>query len=533
MQCSGYFHESNQEWLGRQGKPGEFPLKREIGIADSMLTTPTPSVRISATIAIEWGFGRPLRTGWQRRKRSGMTAPRVLVADDSKTVRRLLTRQLRDIGATVVEAENGALAFDLARSNSFDLIISDIDMPVMDGFSLCRKLKSGPATRAVPVIILSTNESEDFIERGFRVGAAAYVAKSAATTQLLPRVKEVLDRTSFNRKRLILVVDDSMFIRNTVQKGLTSAGFNVVCADSGDAALDILRKDRPDLILSDIHMPGMDGMDLCRAVRADHTMGAVPFVVMSTESDRLTMRRMVHSGASAFMVKPFNIEQLVITLEKLLSDHFRILHQEKERLETERSLMLASIASLVQALEARDRYTRGHSDNVARIATGIGLVMGFDREEMEWLEIAARLHDVGKIGVRDDILLKPGKLTSSEFMTIQSHTIHGAEILAPIPSLSRVIQAVRSHHEKMDGSGYPDHLEGEEIPLWARIIAVADVFDALTSERPYRKALTLEKALSIIDEQCGSHLCPTCVAAFKRYLDAGQRATDCPCLSRK
>ena len=148
--------------------------------------------------------------------------------------------------------------------------------------------------------------------------------------------------------------------------------------------------------------------------------------------------------------------------------------------------MLSSITSLIQALEARDVYTRGHSEAVAEIAVGMGRVMGFEDDELESLEIAARLHDLGKIGIPDSVLLKPGKLTVKEYEVIKTHPTIGAGILEPIPSMAPLIPAVMSHHERMDGKGYPQGLKGKDIPLWARIIAVGDIYHALTSNRPYR-----------------------------------------------
>jgi HD-GYP domain-containing protein (c-di-GMP phosphodiesterase class II) len=240
---------------------------------------------------------------------------------------------------------------------------------------------------------------------------------------------------------------------------------------------------------------------------------------MSTESDRRVMRKMLAHGASAFMVKPFHIEQLVITAEKLLSDHFQLLLKERQRLGAERNMLLATIASLVQALEARDHYTRGHSEEVARIATGMGQVMGFPPQDLERLEIAARLHDIGKIAIRDEILLKPGRLTDEEYGIIKGHPVQGANILSPIPSMAPIIPAVLHHHERMDGKGYPHGLKGRDIHLWARMIAVGDVYHALTSHRPYREPMPMGQVFELIEKDKGSHLCPDCVEAFFLFID--------------
>ncbi len=317
------------------------------------------------------------------------------------------------------------------------------------------------------------------------------------------------------------MVDDLAYVRAAVGEALEKSGFHVAQAENGRQALDrLLAGEVPDLVVSDLDMPVMDGVQLCKALRADGGLKNIPLLIMSSTDDRAVIRRMFQLGAAAYLIKPFNMEQMVHTAEKLLSDHFRNLLLEKERLRQEHALMLGSITSLIQALEARDVYTRGHSEAVAEIAVGMGRVMGFAPDELEMLEIAARLHDLGKIGIPDAILLKPGKLTVKEYETIKAHPTIGAEILRPIPSMAPLIPAVLSHHERIDGTGYPHGLKGKDIPLWARIIAVGDIYHALTSNRPYRDPMPEERVLEIINAAKVGHLCPDCVAAFLKFLEA-------------
>ncbi len=443
-----------------------------------------------------------------------MESPNILIVDDSKSTRNMLQRQLKAVGATVTQAADGMEGFTAAKSDTFDLIISDIEMPHMDGFALCRELKSHPRTRAVPIVILSTCDKEEDIGRGFSVGAAAYVLKNNARHELIQRVKEILNRATLLRNRLFLVVDDSRLIRSTLSESLLQAGFRVVTANNGQEALELLKAQKPDVILSDINMPVMGGAEFCEAVRAKEELADVPFVAMSTDSDRRMMREMVHFGASAYLIKPFNVEQLIILAEKLLSDHVQLLLKEKSLLRAERDSLLSGIASLVQALEARDSYTRGHSEAVANIARRIGHGMGLPAQEVEKLWLAGKLHDIGKIGIRDDILLKPDRLTPDEFETIKGHTTIGAEILGHIHGMATLVPAILHHHEKFNGEGYPHGLVAEAIPLFARIIAVGDVYHALTSDRPYRDAISHAEALNELRKSTGHHLCPVCVKAF-------------------
>jgi putative two-component system response regulator len=439
---------------------------------------------------------------------------RILIVDDSVVVRSVLSKELLRSGVEVTQAENGQQALDIALSKELDLIITDVEMPVMGGIELCRKLKSNTRTQQIPIVILSSLDKEEDIKRGYKAGASTYITKTQAKESLIETIETVLHKTTFQRGRMILVVDDSSTVRRLVEKGLKEVGFKVAQAENGRVALETLKNEKPDLILSDIDMPEMNGEDFCQAVHADPVQASIPFVVMSANNDRPIMRRMLQLGADAYLVKPFNIDQLVITVEKLLSDKLLILHKEKERLENEQQLILASITSLCCALEARDSYTRGHSEAVSDIATRIATQMGMDPEEIDLVTLGGRLHDIGKIGVIDRVLLKTGKLSDEEFDIIKRHPVIGADILRPVPSLAKIIPIVLHHHERIDGRGYPDGLEGENIPLWARITAVGDTYHALTSDRPYRKGMPIEKALQIIKEVSGSQLCPDSVDVF-------------------
>lgn len=312
----------------------------------------------------------------------------------------------------------------------------------------------------------------------------------------------------------ILVVDDSLSIRLFLHDELTKEGYDVVTAENGEIALDIVKTSRPDLILSDVYMPKMSGIELCEALHLDSLYSKIPFVVMSTENDKNNMTQMTRHGAAAFIIKPFNIEQLLMTLNKLSSYEFMLLQKENERLAGEHKLFLAGITGLVKALEARDQYTRGHSERVSFILAGLVQHSGGTEHEIERALIAGRLHDIGKIGIRDSVLLKPERLSYDDFEHIIEHPSIGASIIRSIPSTSDILPVVYSHHERMDGHGYPRGLIGEEIPLMARMTAVADTYDSLTSDRPYRKNMSHGKALDVIDKASGSQLCPDSVHLF-------------------
>lgn len=446
-----------------------------------------------------------------------MESPRILIVDDSESVRHLIRSTLKPLKADIEEAGDGHEGLDRVMNAPFDLILTDVAMPGMSGIDFCQRLKNETTTRTIPVIIVSVFDSNEDIHRGFEAGVEAYVPKDKMKEQLLKTVERVLSKASFHRNRTILVVDDFDSIRNLVKEGLTRAGFQVTTAEDGQMALAEIHRNRPDLIISDIQMPGMDGLELCRRLKSDKKLASIPFLVMSGNNDRAHMKRMIEQGAISYIVKPFNLDHLVIQVEKHLSDQYIQLLKDRERLEQERNLLLGGITSLISALEARDAYTRGHSEAVAGILSQMVALTNASKEEIETATIGGRLHDIGKIGVPDGILLKPGQLTAREFGEIKKHPVTGKNIIEPITSLSDIIPIVYFHHERWDGKGYPLGLKGEEIPLWARFTAVADTYHALVSDRPYREGMPDEKALKIIRQESGAQLCPESVSVFFKW----------------
>ena len=444
----------------------------------------------------------------------------ILVVDDQRSVRKFIISLLQGTDAKIMEAGNGKEALGILESQGpVDLILSDVDMPVMDGLKLCETLKISKRFRAIPVIMVSTFDSEHDVERGFQAGAYSYIPKSEVQARLPEAVRRLLYQYDFRKGQTILVVDDSASLLLMLSEALTGAGFNVMTAENGKLACEVLQGKRPDLILSDIAMPEMDGHALFRWIRSQADLKEIPFVVMSIHHKNHYIARMVEQGAAAYLNKPFNMAEVMIIIERLLSDQFRLLLKEREKLTSERNMLLASIASLVNALEARDAYTKGHSMAVAKIVAAMSEIHGMPSEKIERAVIASQLHDIGKIGIRDHILLKKGKLTADEFETVKTHAAIGAEIVAAVPSLADIVPLIRSHHERFDGSGYPDGLQEKTIPLVARMIAVADTYDAMISNRPYRDGHLIEHTLETIRQLRGSQLCPVCVDLFFKWIE--------------
>ena len=447
-----------------------------------------------------------------------MSDRRILIVDDSAVFRTSMKKILESKNDAIVVAEDGQQGLDLAMKEQFDIVVSDIDMPKINGIDLCRSLKNSPETRGIPIVMVSTFDSDNDIDKGFQAGASAYLSKYEIQSRLRETVDSVLSKSKFKNNRLVMVVDDSKVVRRIVENGLAEAGFKVITAEDGKKALEILNDIRPDLILTDIEMPDVNGFEFCGSIHTNPELSSVPIVAMSSRTERGYMKRMLQNGASAYLCKPFNIDELVILVEKMLSDQFHMLLMERERLDSERNLMIASITSLITALEARDNYTKGHSEAVGKIVSGMLEKAGARQKEIETAIIGGRLHDIGKIGVRDEILLKPGRLTDKEFDHIKKHPVIGANIIKSIPSFSDVIPIVLSHHERMDGKGYPHGLKGDKIHLWARMTAVADTYHSLTSDRPYRKGMAQDKAFQIIKDVSGTQLCPSCVELFFKWI---------------
>jgi response regulator RpfG family c-di-GMP phosphodiesterase len=447
-----------------------------------------------------------------------MSTRRILIVDDSAVFRMSMKKILGSMNAEIILAEDGQEGLDLALQEEFDIVVSDIDMPKINGIELCRTLKKTATTQGTPVVMVSTFDSDGDVDKGFQAGASAYISKYEIESRLLKTVESVLSKSKFKGDRLVMVVDDSKVVLRIVEKGLAEAGFRVITAENGKKALNLLDTIQPDLILIDIGMPDINGFDFCGAVHTNPDLSSIPIIAMSSKTDRGYMKRMMQNGASAYLCKPFNIDELVILVEKMLSDQFHMLLMERERLDSERNLMIASITSLITALEARDNYTKGHSEAVGKIVSGMLRMDGGSAMEIETVTIGGRLHDIGKIGVRDEILLKPGRLTKEEFAHIKKHPVIGANIIKSIPSFSDVIPIVLSHHERLDGKGYPQGLKGDKIHLWARMAAVADTYHSLTSDRPYRKGMVQGKALQIIEDASGTQLCPDCVGLFFKWL---------------
>jgi len=331
-----------------------------------------------------------------------------------------------------------------------------------------------------------------------------------------------------------LVVDDEPSMRDALRSILEKSGCECVTAASGSEALDFLEMAEVPVVLTDIRMPQMDGVTLLGEIRERWPDIAVVVVTAVTEVEvAVACLRM---GALDYVTKPFELQEVRVRVEQAL-DKRRLIRENRmyqEHLDVQarriEELFLEGVQALVEALEARDAYTRGHSTRVSAYASRIAVKLGMSVEEVQLTELAAELHDVGKIGVRESVLLKPARLDADEYDHLIQHMSIGARILDPLlKHAPQVIDVVRSHHERLDGKGRPDALTAESIPLLARVVSLADAFDAMTSAKPYRAAMPLQAALDEIERGKGTHFDPDVVKAFYgAYPDLNQLPIDTP-----
>ncbi len=330
-------------------------------------------------------------------------------------------------------------------------------------------------------------------------------------------------------KQKILIVDDEHSVCSVLSRRLATEGYLCTVARTGREALDQLYKDEFSLIITDIKMPGMDGIELLRNVRTSNPN--VPVIIMTGFSEIQTAVEAMRMGAHDIVMKPFDLDLLAFTVRKALEkkrleEEIETYHKNVESLVKKRASNLQdalarvkeahvdSVMALTGAIDAKDPFTRGHSARVRRMSLEMGLEMGFDEQRLEGLIFGALLHDIGMIGIRDEVIRKQGPLTPEEYAHIQKHPLIGAKILEGIRFFEDKIPMVRNHHERFDGSGYPDGLAGKAIPLEVRIISVADAFDAMTSMRPYRKSLTREDALKELKKFKGKQFDPEVLEIF-------------------
>jgi putative two-component system response regulator len=293
-------------------------------------------------------------------------------------------------------------------------------------------------------------------------------------------------------RRKILVVDDQEANVALVEATLAPQGYEIIHAPDGKCALDVVAIDPPDLILLDVMMPNMDGYEVCARLKEDEQTRLIPVVMLTSLSEVEDKIRGIVVGADDFLSKPFHQAELSARVRSLLK-----LKEFTDELEHAEDVL----CTLALSVEAKDPYTEGHCERLSRYSVALGRSLGLSSEYLKALRRGGYLHDVGKIAIPESILNKKSALTEEEWQIMREHPIIGERICKPLKSLKLVLPIIRHHHERWDGTGYPDGLKGEEIPLTARILQVVDIYDALITTRPYKPALPRETVIATMNEE--------------------------------
>ncbi len=335
----------------------------------------------------------------------------------------------------------------------------------------------------------------------------------------------------------ILVVDDDATLRMVITEALNTCSYDIDSAENVAVAKILINENDYDLIISDVVMPGESGVDLLSW--AKKTGIKAPFIIMTGHAELNAIADALNYGANHFLQKPFRPMALIEAVSKILeNERLRKQNEElrtklasyNEQLEKEiaeaklenQKLFMATLTTLTNAIDARDEYTCAHSSSVADLAQALSKEMGMSLSFQTTIKTAGQLHDIGKIAVPEHVLLKPAILTPEEFDLIKEHPVQGEKILRPIPEFGAILPAIRSHHERFEGGGYPDNLIGDDIPLIARIISVCDTWNAMRTNRPYRSTMPYEKALNIIKEERGKQFDPNIADTFISMLEINE-----------
>lgn len=441
----------------------------------------------------------------------------ILVVDDTAENVRLVVGMLREAGYRARGVPNGEMALQAIAMQPPDLILLDIRMPGMDGFQVCQTLRENPDYRDIPIIFMSALGDMSDKVHAFQVGGEDYITKPFQAAEVLARVRTHLE-IAHNRKALaqatnvleqltrerieeaevqaeeisnplhvtpetgadILMVEDDPGTVRMMADILRQAGYKVHSVPTGEFALIAATKQPPDLILLDIRLPGMDGYEVCRELRRRISSHETPIIFLSQLSETIDKLRAFEVGAEDYINKPFHAPEV--------------------------------LARVNVQLQLR-RMQQGLEQMVADLAVAIAQEMGLGEEQVHGLRLAGIVHDIGKINVPAEILSKPGRLSELEYALIKVHPKAGFDILKDIDFPWPIAQTVLQHHERMDGSGYPQGLKADAIILEARILAVADVVEAMFSHRPYRPGLGIEAALEEIQTNRGVLFDPVVVDA--------------------
>lgn len=473
----------------------------------------------------------------------------ILILDNSVSLMALYKAELEELGEQTALFRKGAEALAYALKSPPKLCVIGAELEDINCLQLIEHCHTSGICHDIPFIVISSSDSIEFREQCFKLGVADFIPRNAKQDYLIQHIQTVLERIEAQRLEgllakggvQVLVAEDSQPIGMLYKMLLGEMGAHAILCADGQEALDRLLADPEgvDILITDLEMPRLSGQQLVQRLREDARFDALPIIVVTRFEALETAVDLLRSGATDYIHKPFRPEELkaristhlqhsrLVRQHKLLAQQLRELNDSLEQKISARTADLSDanqemMLKLALVCDFKDQDTGNHINRVRLYCQELARAAGIPEEELEHFGYSSMLHDVGKVGIPDSILKKPGPLNTEEWAVMRTHTSKGAQLLGDREFFRIAREIAQSHHERMDGTGYPDGLKGEEIPLSARIAAVVDVYDALTSKRCYKEAWTIDEALAELQHMSTGHLDPNLVDLMERLQRQGQ-----------
>lgn len=474
---------------------------------------------------------------------------RILIVEPSQSVAHFYRMHLQDIQFDVEVCESLNSCLLLLENWTPHLVLCSVEMKDGTGIDLCAQLKRVPKFVLIPVILMSSKSNPTTIDAAYAAGATDFISKASSISFVLERIKSALFHHSTipfemrhrQEANTILIAEDSPSQQALYAEVLSPMGYKLIQKEDGEKAWEAVleHRDNLDLILTDIEMPSINGRELCHLIRSNSAFDAIPILVISGSTHISELHGLLKRGVNDVLTKPFCNEEFMARVRANLRN--RLLFREQQHLYKELETLnqnleqqvrqrtqdlqeanVSTIYKLAVACDFKDQDTALHINRVRHYVEELALARGLAADLAREIGYSSMMHDIGKIAIPDHILNKNGKLTTEEWQVMQTHTYKGAEILGDKAFFKIAREIALFHHEKYDGSGYPHGLAGESIPLAARLIAVVDVFDALTTSRSYKQAWDVDMALRELRRLSGNHLDPKLVETFIELQTSGQ-----------
>lgn len=474
---------------------------------------------------------------------------RILIVEASQSIAHFYKMHLQDndLDVDICDGVNSCLL--KIQDQPPNLVLCSVELQDGSGIDLCAQLKRNPKSVLIPVILMSSRSNPTTIAEAYEIGAADFINKASSVTFVVERLKSALFHHSTVPYDLrhqqpdctLLIAEDSNSQQQLYQELLSPMGYHLIQCKDGEQAWEQLLEhaNQIDLILTDIEMPNLCGSELCHLIRSNTQFDAIPIIVISGSTHSSELYKLLQRGVNDVLIKPIMSEEFMARLRTHLRNHMLFKNQQKlyqqlealnQNLEQQvitrtRDLQEANISTIYKlavACDYKDQDTALHINRVRHYVEELALAAGVAPDLAKEIGYSSMMHDIGKIAIPDQILNKNGKLTHDEWQIMQTHTLKGADILGNKSFFKIARDIALFHHEKYDGSGYPHGLVADSIPLAARLIAVVDVFDALTSTRSYKTAWDIDTALKELGKLAGNHLDPFLVEKFTHLQISGQ-----------